>query len=283
MGSRFPPRSPFFEDYEDGAGHHAKTNKIIPFQWLVEAPHRKGTKHDQGNHFLDCFQLGLGEFSALMIHERFYCNHGYTAAAGGLAAQSVNVLRQSTPPSLASPRAPLATCLRDFVTNRHESPGLLPDPIRRRLQAIFKKGDPPTGQNHNPQGRVFVFEMPVPGKGHKDVGNGQQENRVRSSPHVRFPAIQLKAISAINTSHSFLLAGWRGWSFRKSPWRKWQGVAEEGAAGDGMRCFIAPYSRTRPRVTIQLPSELIASWRRRKLRPFRPDYCTPASLSTCPV
>jgi hypothetical protein len=26
------------------------------------------------------------------VHERFCCNHGYAAATGGLAAQSVNVL-----------------------------------------------------------------------------------------------------------------------------------------------------------------------------------------------
>ncbi len=39
--------------------------------------------------------------------------------AGGLAAQSVNVLT-STPPSLAAPRARLATRLGDFATNRHE-------------------------------------------------------------------------------------------------------------------------------------------------------------------
>jgi hypothetical protein len=30
---------------------------------------------------------------ALIIHERFYCNRGYAAATGGLAAQSVNGLQ----------------------------------------------------------------------------------------------------------------------------------------------------------------------------------------------
>ena len=30
--------------------------------------------------------------SARIIHERFYCNRGYAAATGGLAAQAVNVL-----------------------------------------------------------------------------------------------------------------------------------------------------------------------------------------------
>ena len=39
--------------------------------------------------------------------------------ADGLAAQSVNVLT-STPPSLAAPRARLATRLGGFATNRHD-------------------------------------------------------------------------------------------------------------------------------------------------------------------
>ncbi len=37
---------------------------------------------------------------------------------------------------------------------------------------------------------------------------------------------------------------------------------------DDMRCFIALYSRMRPRVSIRLPSELIASWRLPKDQPF---------------
>ena len=54
------------------------------------------------------------------IHERFCCNRGYAAATGGLAAQSVNVLQESTLPFLTAPRACLTTRLRDFTTNRHE-------------------------------------------------------------------------------------------------------------------------------------------------------------------
>jgi len=69
-----------------------------------------------------------------MIHGCFCCTHGFAAAtslaaclrqgqAGGLAAQSVNV--RCTPPSFAAPRARLATRLREFATNHHESRGLI--------------------------------------------------------------------------------------------------------------------------------------------------------------
>lgn len=94
MGRLLPSPSPFFEDDEDRPDHHGKTDNIISFQFFLQVDHRKDAKHDQGNHFLNGFQLGGVEFPALMIHERFYCNHGYTAAADGLAAQSVNVLRR---------------------------------------------------------------------------------------------------------------------------------------------------------------------------------------------
>ena len=48
------------------------------------------------------------------------------------------------------------------------------DTIRRHLETIFDEGNPPTRQNHNPQRRVFVLEMPIPGDRHEDVGYGQQ-------------------------------------------------------------------------------------------------------------
>jgi hypothetical protein len=91
-GQAASTRSPFLKNDKDGTGHHAKANEIVPFDRLFKIEHRKNAKHDEGNDFLNGFQLGRREFSALMIHERFYCNHGYTAAAGGFAAQSVNVL-----------------------------------------------------------------------------------------------------------------------------------------------------------------------------------------------
>jgi hypothetical protein len=48
------------------------------------------------------------------------------------------------------------------------------------LKAIFDKRDPPAHENRDPQRRVLVFEMPIPGNGHKDVGDGQQDNRAHS-------------------------------------------------------------------------------------------------------
>jgi hypothetical protein len=67
---------------------------------------------------------------ALIIHERFYCNHRYAAATGlaagfphpsGQARRSVGRHTVSSMPSfLAAPRARLAWRLGSFVTNRHE-------------------------------------------------------------------------------------------------------------------------------------------------------------------
>lgn len=76
----------------------------------------------------------------------------------------------------------LATCLRDFVTNRHESPGLLPDLIPRHLQALLKKYISPIGQSHDPQGQIFVLQMPIPGKRHEDVGDGEQQDCMYELP-----------------------------------------------------------------------------------------------------
>jgi len=47
------------------------------------------------------------------------CTRSRGAQAGGLTAQSLNVL-SSTPQSFAVPHARLASRLRDFATNRHE-------------------------------------------------------------------------------------------------------------------------------------------------------------------
>jgi len=62
-----------------------------------------------------------------MIHERFCCNRGFAATtslrqAGSPLAPSTYCSR--TPRGLTAPRACLATRLRDFATNRHESCGL---------------------------------------------------------------------------------------------------------------------------------------------------------------
>ena len=62
-----------------------------------------------------------------MIHEHFCCNRGFAAAtslrrAGSPLASSTYCT--STHRGLTAPRARLATRLRDFATNRHESCGL---------------------------------------------------------------------------------------------------------------------------------------------------------------
>lgn len=44
------------------------------------------------------------------------------------------------------------------------------DAVGGHLQAIFKKRNTPADDNYRPQSGAFVFEMPVPSDGHKQVG-----------------------------------------------------------------------------------------------------------------
>ena len=45
------------------------------------------------------------------------------------------------------------------------------------LKTIFQKGDRPAHQNRSPNGSSFqIFEVPIPGKDHENIGNEQQEN-----------------------------------------------------------------------------------------------------------
>lgn len=53
---------------------------------------------------------------------------------------------------------------------------IVPNPIRRHLETMLHKANPPTGKNHDPQGRVFLLEMSVPGDRHEDVGHRQQQD-----------------------------------------------------------------------------------------------------------
>ena len=50
----------------------------------------------------------------------------------------------------------------------------MPDPVGRHLKTILEECDAPARQNHDPQRRILVLEMPIPGKGHEDVGDGEQ-------------------------------------------------------------------------------------------------------------
>ena len=50
------------------------------------------------------------------------------------------------------------------------------DAVGRHLEAILEEGDAPTDHYDFPQGDAAIFQMAVPGEGHEDVGNGEQEN-----------------------------------------------------------------------------------------------------------
>jgi hypothetical protein len=47
----------------------------------------------------------------------------------------------------------------------------VPDTIGRNLETIFKERDAPADQNDNEKRRAFVFQVAVPRKSHKDIGN----------------------------------------------------------------------------------------------------------------
>lgn len=49
------------------------------------------------------------------------------------------------------------------------------------LETILDKGNSSAHQNHDPQGRVLIFEVPIPGDGHEDVGDGQQQDRLHKT------------------------------------------------------------------------------------------------------
>ena len=51
------------------------------------------------------------------------------------------------------------------------------DAVGGDLKTIFDKSDQPTDDDHLRQGRLFVFQMPVPGHRHEDVGHDQKNDR----------------------------------------------------------------------------------------------------------
>src|SRR5579859_1335909 len=61
----------------------------------------------------------------------------------------------------------------DFLNGLELSCGefVRPDAVCGNLKAIFKESDAPTGENHFPKCLAAVFQVAVPGEGHKDVGN----------------------------------------------------------------------------------------------------------------
>lgn len=65
------------------ADHHGKASQIIPFQLFLQIDHREDAKHDQGNDFLNGFQLGGIELvmsDAIRRHLEAILNEGNTPA-----------------------------------------------------------------------------------------------------------------------------------------------------------------------------------------------------------
>ena len=52
------------------------------------------------------------------------------------------------------------------------------DAIRRHLETILDKGNPPADEYDRPQWRGLVLEMPIPGDRHENVRDRQQSNSV---------------------------------------------------------------------------------------------------------
>jgi len=66
------------------------------------------------------------------------------------------------------------------------------DTVGGHLEAIFEESDTPAGQNDLPQSFAAIFEVAIPGKGHEDVRNGQQQYR----PHVALGILSGVALNA---------------------------------------------------------------------------------------
>jgi len=50
------------------------------------------------------------------------------------------------------------------------------DSVGRHLKTVLQKRNQPAAENHKKHRFVFEFQMAVPGKGHKDIGDSQQQN-----------------------------------------------------------------------------------------------------------
>ena len=50
------------------------------------------------------------------------------------------------------------------------------DAVGGDLETVFEEGDAPTGEDDFPEGFAAVFEVAVPGEGHEDVGDGEQDD-----------------------------------------------------------------------------------------------------------
>lgn len=50
------------------------------------------------------------------------------------------------------------------------------DAVGGDLKAVFKERDAPTGEDDFPEGFAAIFEMAVPGEGHKNIGNSEKKD-----------------------------------------------------------------------------------------------------------
>jgi hypothetical protein len=79
------------------------------------------------------------------------------------------------------------------------------DAIGRHLKTIFREGDQPADYDDGEQRRFAVFQVAVPGDGHKDVRANQQQNSSHGAEIVsrgncrRFPAVRHAVIGSAIT------------------------------------------------------------------------------------
>jgi hypothetical protein len=78
--------------------------------------------------------------------------------------------------------------------------------VRRHLEHIFKKSNPPTYQGgDNPWFRRKILQMAIPGEGHKNITAGKQNNGQVNILHFIYPGI-LKPQSNKNNTFFILSA-----------------------------------------------------------------------------
>ena len=64
---------------------------------------------------------------------------------------------------------------------------LMPEPIGGHLQAVFKKGNAPTDQDHSKESQIFKtlhaleFQVPIPSEGHEGIGGNEEQDGIDST------------------------------------------------------------------------------------------------------
>jgi len=62
----------------------------------------------------------------------------------------------------------------------------MPNPVSRHLKDILKESNQPTDKNNFPEGHPFEFQVPIPGKSHKHIGNNKQDNCSHKKTFINF-------------------------------------------------------------------------------------------------